>query len=101
MDPYAVLNLSLEADDATVRDAYLRLVRQYPPEKAPERFARINAAYETLKDADSRLRYLLFPEPTGLRSPFEAVRDHFGQTASRSPLPHDRMKRYLRQCAMK
>ena len=101
MDPYAVLNISQESDDATVRDAYLNLVRRYPPEQHPERFTQINRAYETIKDADSRLRHLLFPEAPGFRSPFEAVRNHFRQTAARPPLTHEWMKGYLRQCAMK
>lgn len=59
-DPYAVLGLPADSDDAAVRRRYLELVRQYPPEQHPERFAAVRRAYETLRDADARLRYRLF-----------------------------------------
>ena len=35
-DPWTVLGLPVGACDADVRAAYLRKVRQYPPERAPE-----------------------------------------------------------------
>src|SRR5436190_17760660 len=59
-DPYTVLGLPPDADDAAVRQRYLELVRRYPPEQAPERFAAVRAAYELLRDRDARLRYRLF-----------------------------------------
>jgi curved DNA-binding protein CbpA len=59
-DPYVVLGLSPDADDAAIRRRYLELVRQYSPEHHPERFAAIRAAYESLRDLDTRLRHRLF-----------------------------------------
>ena len=59
-DPYAVLGVPPNADDAAVRAKYLDLVRRYPPEQAPERFALIRAAYERLRNRDDRLRWRLF-----------------------------------------
>jgi curved DNA-binding protein CbpA len=59
-DPLAVLGLEPGCDDATIRRRYLELVRQYSPEHHPERFAAIRAAYEKLRDLDTRLRYRLF-----------------------------------------
>src|SRR3954453_20627927 len=59
-DPYAVLGLAADADDDTIRRRYLELVRQFSPEHHPERFAAIRAAYESLRDLDTRLQHRLF-----------------------------------------
>jgi curved DNA-binding protein CbpA len=59
-DAYSVLGLPPGSDDETIRRRYLELVRQYSPEHHPERFAAIRAAYEKLRDQDTRLRYRLF-----------------------------------------
>src|SRR5262249_75463 len=59
-DPYAVLGLPPDSDDEAIRRRYLELVRQFSPERHPDRFAAIRAAYESLKDLDTRLRYRLF-----------------------------------------
>jgi preprotein translocase subunit Sec63 len=59
-DPYEVLGLSPDADDNTIRSRYLALVRENPPERAPEKFAVIRQAYELLKDGETRLKKRLF-----------------------------------------
>src|SRR5947208_10371758 len=59
-DPYAELGLPADSDDATIRKRYLELVRQFTPDHHPEKFSRIRAAYESLKDLETRLRYRLF-----------------------------------------
>ena len=59
-NPYEVLGLRSDADDETIRRRYLELVRQHPPEHHPEKFAAVRAAYESLRDLDTRLRYRLF-----------------------------------------
>jgi curved DNA-binding protein CbpA len=59
-DPWEVLGLSADCDDETIRRRYLELVRQFPPEQHPERFAVIRQAYDNLRDLDTRLRYRLF-----------------------------------------
>ena len=59
-DPYQVLDLPADSDDEAIRRRYLELVRQFSPEKHSEKFAAIRAAYEKLKDLDTRLRYRLF-----------------------------------------
>ena len=59
-DPYAVLGVPEDCDDETIRRRYLELVRQYSPEHHPERFAAVRAAYEQLRDLNTRLRYRLF-----------------------------------------
>jgi curved DNA-binding protein CbpA len=59
-DPYHILGLPTGTDDAAVRQRYLELVRRFPPEQAPERFAAVRAAYEQVRDRDARLRHRLF-----------------------------------------
>lgn len=59
-DPYEVLGLPPDSDDAAIRRRYLELVRQFSPEHHPEKFAAIRAAYESLRDLHTRLRYRLF-----------------------------------------
>src|SRR5438128_668213 len=59
-DPYAVLGLSDDSDDAAIRRRYLELVRQFSPERHPERFAAVRDAYESLRDIDTRVRHRLF-----------------------------------------
>ncbi len=59
-DPYAVLGVSDDADDEAIRRRYLELVRQFSPERHAERFAAVRAAYESLRDRDTRLRHRLF-----------------------------------------
>jgi DnaJ-class molecular chaperone len=60
VDPYKTLGLSNRADEKGVRERYLELVREFPPDRDPERFAEIRSAYEQLHDPAVRLRALLF-----------------------------------------
>jgi curved DNA-binding protein CbpA len=62
VDPYSVLGVEPDADDETVRRRYLELVREFPPERHPERFASVRGAYERLKDLDARVRHRLFEQ---------------------------------------
>lgn len=58
-DPFEVLSLPLEAGDEEIRAAYLRKVKEFPPDRAPREFEQIREAYETLRDPRRRTRYLL------------------------------------------
>ncbi len=60
LDAYQELGIAAGSDDAAIRRRYLELVRQFPPEQHPEKFAAVRKAYETLKDGDTRLRCRLF-----------------------------------------
>ncbi len=60
-DPYEVLGVDrAAATEEAVRSRYLELVRQHPPERDPERFAEIRAAYECLQNPETRLQWELF-----------------------------------------
>jgi curved DNA-binding protein CbpA len=58
-DPRLVLDISPEAGDEEIRAAYLRKVKEYPPDRAPQEFEKIRDAYETLRDPGRRTRHLL------------------------------------------
>ncbi len=55
IDPYQVLNLPRHASEVEVRQRYLELVREFPPDRAAERFAEIRAAYDAIRDPVRRL----------------------------------------------
>ncbi len=59
-DPYQVLGLPADSDDDAIRRRYLELVKQFSPEKHPEKFAQVRQAYESLRDLTTRLRHRLF-----------------------------------------
>jgi hypothetical protein len=58
-DPFAVLDLPEDADDEAIQKRYLALIRRYSPERDPERFAQLRAAYEMIRDRRDRLRLRL------------------------------------------
>ena len=70
LNPLAVLGAAETADDDAIKKAYLRQVREYPPERDPDRFQAIRAAFDAIKTRPDRLRYRLFgqdtPDVTGL-----------------------------------
>src|SRR3954469_5253387 len=63
-DPYDVLGLPRHADEAEIRGRYLELVRQFSPDRAPERFAAIRAAYDAVREPARRLETQLLEPDT-------------------------------------
>jgi curved DNA-binding protein CbpA len=59
-EQFEVLGLTKDASEAEIRQRYLELVRAFSPERAPERFAAIHAAYSALRDPTARLESQLF-----------------------------------------
>jgi curved DNA-binding protein CbpA len=57
---YRLLGLTAGATGEEIRQRYIELVRQYPPDREPERFKEIHGAYGKLKDLPSRLESFLF-----------------------------------------
>ena len=58
-DPRQILEIEAEAGDEEIRAAYLRKVKQYPPDRAPREFERVRDAYEVLRDPRRRTRLML------------------------------------------
>lgn len=86
--PYQILGVSEHANDAEIKQAYLNLVKENPPDRDQERFQQIQHAYETIKDSDSRINYELFHFP---ETDFNALLDRAFQqkTELRSLNPDD------------
>lgn len=59
-DPFEVMGVARDADEATIRKRYLELVREFPPDRAPEQFAAVRAAYDDLRDPARRLAAQIF-----------------------------------------
>jgi hypothetical protein len=77
-DPYQILNISSDASEQQVKDAYRQLAKKYHPDvskevNASEKFIAITEAYETIQDGTSQ---------------FQPLYDTFNsQTASPGPAP--------------
>ena len=56
MSPYHALGIDFDTTDEEVREAYLRLVREHPPERDPEHFRFIQQAYGEIRLEVDRLR---------------------------------------------
>jgi len=77
--PHHVLGLPASATAEEVTRAYRKLVRRYPPELAPEQFARIHLAYQLLTSLERRMAVArtapeetvdqLFPVPAAALKP--------------------------------
>jgi curved DNA-binding protein CbpA len=57
--PRQVLGIPPEAGDEEIRAAYLRKVKEYPPDRVPREFEKVRDAYEALRDPRRRTRHLL------------------------------------------
>ena len=78
-NPFITLGLPPSATAAEIAGAYRKLVRRYPPELAPQRFASIHNAYqlltsparrmETARIAPEETLALLFPVPGATLKP--------------------------------
>jgi curved DNA-binding protein CbpA len=56
MDPREVLGVNQGAGAEEIRAAYLRKVKEHPPDRSPEEFERIRDAYDILRDPRRRMR---------------------------------------------
>jgi curved DNA-binding protein CbpA len=64
--PYKILGVERTANEAEIKQAYFALVREHPPERDPEGFKRIRAAYEKLRAGAERAETdLLLIDETG------------------------------------
>ena len=56
-DYYDILEIEKSADENAIKRAYFRLVRKYAPERYPDEFKLLRAAYETLSESSAREEY--------------------------------------------
>jgi len=82
-NPFTVLGLPPAATAEEIAGAYRKLVRRYPPELAPHRFASIHSAYQLLTSPAQRME-------TARRTPEETLAALFsmpGATLKPAPPP--------------
>lgn len=73
-DPFSVLGLPCEAGEGEIRARYLELVKQFPPDRAPDKFREIRAAFEAAKDPLMIARRLIeAPDPEADAPSWEAA----------------------------
>ena len=64
MDPTEVLGVGQDAGEEEIRAAYVRKVKEHPPDRSPEEFERIRDAYDSLRDpAPAHARQAAFRGP--------------------------------------
>ena len=56
MDPREVLGINQDDGEEEIRTAYVRKVKEHPPDRSPEEFERIRDAYDSLRDPRRRMR---------------------------------------------
>lgn len=94
MTPYQILGVSEHANDTEIKQAYLNLVKENPPDRDQERFRQIQQAYQAIKDGDSRIAYELFHLP---EIDFNALLDHaFKQDTKVRPMDPDNFYKLLK-----
>jgi len=59
IDPAEVLGVAPGAGEEEIRAAYLRKVKEYPPDQSPEEFEKVRNAFETLRDPRKRTLAML------------------------------------------
>lgn len=72
-DPCLVLGVSPNASEEETRAAYLRKIKEFPPDRSPEKFERIRDAYQILNDPQHRAHLVLEADP---RAPLSTLLDN-------------------------
>ena len=99
MNPYLVLAVPPDANDQTIRRAYLEAIKISPPDHDPRRFQAVSGAYEQIKDEPSRHRYTLFDRTPPGDSPLDVFFRWAQLRGQFQPLPFEAMKEFLRACS--
>ncbi len=65
LTPYQILNIPRNATQNEIKKAYFKLLKKHPPEKEPEKFKTIRAAYDSLRTASKKAEtdVFIFKEP--------------------------------------
>ena len=71
-DPFSILGVDDDAGDDEIKSRYLALVRDFPPDREPERFQTYRAAFEALHTERQRLAAKLLATHGGALMRLEA-----------------------------
>lgn len=66
LDPYEVLGLIRGAAPEEIKQAYFSKVREFPPERDPQMFKQVRAAYDALRTPEAKSStdlFLIHPPP--------------------------------------
>ncbi len=89
---YQILDVSTDASDQEIKQAYLTQIKRYPPEQK-EQFQSIHQAFLAIKDRKSRLSYQLFNCP---EADFNALLDLALDTEEPSKLTAEQFNQLLK-----
>jgi curved DNA-binding protein CbpA len=62
IDPYRVLGVEVGCTPEDARSVYLSLVRQFPPEREPDKFRQIHSAYEMIRKPLVQAQAIMSPK---------------------------------------
>ncbi len=99
MNPFKILNVSLDDTEETIRKSYLTLVKQNTAERSPDKFRFIADAYELIKTERKKYEYLLFHNENFYDSPLDVMKNEILLPHNRKPLAFDKMKEFLKSCS--
>ncbi|MBU3917003.1 hypothetical protein KKA14_15835 [bacterium] len=60
MIAYRLLEMEFSDNDSLIRSAYLKKIKQFPPERFPEEYKVIRKAYELVETNQKRIEYFLY-----------------------------------------
>jgi curved DNA-binding protein CbpA len=101
MNPYLVLGVPPDADDRTIRQAYLDKIRVATPERNPQQFQVLTAAYNQIQDMTNRRRHILFDTTVPARTLTGAFLEAAALSHTPEPPSFNALKELLRSCATK
>lgn len=90
--PYQILDISTNADDTEIKQAYLQKVKDYPPDREQVQFQMIHTAYQSIKDEKSRISYDLFTPPV---ADFDNLVDRALEPQEKTQLTTDHFSKLL------
>jgi len=99
MNPYLVLGVQMDADDHTIRRAYLDAIKLAPPDVEPKRFQAITTAYEQIRNEVSRHQHALFDHTPPGDSPLDVFIRYAQYHRQPQALSFEMMKQLLRACS--
>lgn len=90
--PYEKLEVSEQATDDEIKQAYLHKVKLNPPDRDHEKFQQIHSAYETIKNVTNRVKYALFNYP---EADFDALLERAFNASQPSSISADHFDKLL------